>query len=74
MRVSIAALAVAIVLSAFALAVVLNLLTEAAHAATCFSSGEVENGLNKICFYSCPSGTAAITVPVYSLCPLTING
>lgn len=40
---------------------------------TCFSKGEKADGLNRICFYSCPSGDAAITVKVSQLCPLTIK-
>jgi hypothetical protein len=39
----------------------------------CFSKGEKVDGLNKICFYSCPSGEAAITVKNYQLCPLQIK-
>ena len=39
----------------------------------CFSKGEKADGLNKICFYSCPSGEAAITVKSYQLCPLNIK-
>ena len=40
---------------------------------TCFSKGEKTDGMNKICFYSCPSGEAAITVSAVSLCPVSIN-
>lgn len=40
---------------------------------TCFSKGEKTDGMNKICFYSCPSGEAAITVSAVSLCPLSIQ-
>jgi hypothetical protein len=39
----------------------------------CFSKGEKTDGTNKICFYSCPSGEAAITVKSYQLCPLQIK-
>ena len=37
---------------------------------TCFLKGERTDGMNKICFYDCPSGDAAITVSAVSLCPL----
>jgi hypothetical protein len=40
---------------------------------TCFSSGERTEGMNKICYYKCPSGNAAITVSAVSLCPLSIQ-
>ena len=40
---------------------------------TCLSSGERAEGQNKICYYSCPSGPAAITIRSYQLCPLTIR-
>jgi len=40
---------------------------------TCFSTGEKVDGMNKICFYSCPSGEAAITVSSVTLCPLSIH-
>lgn len=40
---------------------------------TCFKSGEREAGLNKICYYSCPSGDAAITIKSTQLCPLSIH-
>jgi hypothetical protein len=39
----------------------------------CFSKGEKIDGLNKICFYRCPSGDAAITVKSYELCPVNIK-
>ena len=39
----------------------------------CFGNGERTDGLNKICFYKCASGNAAITVRATDLCPLTIN-
>jgi len=39
----------------------------------CFKSGEQVSGMNKICYYRCPTGTAAITVASYELCPLSIN-
>ena len=40
---------------------------------TCFSTSEKVDGLNKICFYSCPSGDAAITIGATALCPLSIK-
>ncbi|MEA0970619.1 hypothetical protein Megvenef_00586 [Candidatus Megaera venefica] len=39
----------------------------------CFLESEESSGLNKICYYNCPSGDAAITVNGYTLCPLSIN-
>jgi hypothetical protein len=42
-------------------------------AETCFSKGEKVDGLNKICYYNCPSGEAAVTVKSYQLCPLFIK-
>lgn len=42
-------------------------------AETCFSSSEKIDGLNKICYYDCPSGKAAITIKSVQLCPLTIK-
>jgi hypothetical protein len=39
----------------------------------CLLESEESSGLNKICYYSCPSGDAAITVNSYNLCPLSIN-
>ena len=39
----------------------------------CFLESENSSGLNKICYYSCPSGGAALTLDVYRLCPLSIN-
>ena len=39
----------------------------------CFSTGERLSGLNKICYYSCCGGDAALTISSTSLCPLTIN-
>ena len=40
---------------------------------TCFSKGEKTDGMNKICFYSCVSGEAAITIDAIKLCPLSIT-
>ena len=41
---------------------------------TCLSLGDGRiNGVNRICYYSCPSGQAAITIRSYQLCPLTIR-
>lgn len=41
--------------------------------ATCFLTGEKVDGGNKICYYDCPSGGAAITVQSHRLCPLRIE-
>ena len=40
---------------------------------TCFFEREAEAGLNKICYYSCPSGEAAITLRSTALCPLSLH-
>lgn len=42
-------------------------------ALTCFKSGEQISGINKICYYNCAGSSAAITVSIASLCPLTID-
>ncbi len=42
-------------------------------ASICFQSGEQESGMNKICYYDCISGTVAITIGAFELCPLTID-
>lgn len=42
-------------------------------AVTCFSAGEQEAGMNKICYYDCLGSTVAITISAIGLCPLTIN-
>jgi hypothetical protein len=57
------------------LAFVLGLTTLllAGGAGTCFYKSEKDSGTNKICFYSCAGGDAAITVKGYQLCPLTIK-
>ena len=43
-------------------------------AAMCTSAGEQLNGENKTCFYSCATGTNAVTVSAGSLCTLSIDG
>jgi hypothetical protein len=40
---------------------------------TCFLESEQDAGMNKICFYSCVSGDAAITIKAVQLCPLSIK-
>jgi hypothetical protein len=42
-------------------------------AETCFYQHDKTDGQNKICYYSCPSGDAAITVKSYQLCPISIK-
>ena len=42
-------------------------------AGTCFKKGESTSGMNKICYYRCISGDAAITIKSYKLCPLSIS-
>lgn len=39
----------------------------------CLLDHESVDGLNKICFYSCVSGDAAITIKSTQLCPLSIK-
>lgn len=39
----------------------------------CTSNGERVDGLNKICFYKCPSGDAAITIKSYQVCPVSLR-
>lgn len=39
----------------------------------CTYKTEVVSGINKICIYKCPTGDAAITISVASLCPISIN-
>jgi hypothetical protein len=39
----------------------------------CFKTGEQVSGLNKICYYSCPAGGAAVTIKSYELCPISIT-
>jgi hypothetical protein len=56
------------------LAAVLTTNTTANTAAeTCFLKGEKESGQNKICYYDCVSGEAAITIKSTRLCPLSIK-
>lgn len=40
---------------------------------SCFAASETEDGVNKICYYDCVSGRAAVTVSVASICPATIQ-
>jgi hypothetical protein len=42
-------------------------------ASVCFGAGEQVSGMNKICYYKCITGTVAITIKSYQLCPLTID-
>ena len=43
------------------------------YCATCFFQYEEPAGMNKICYYSCITGRAAITISSVQLCPLTID-
>ncbi len=52
---------------------VVDLTPNNAYAGICFLSGEQESGMNKICYYDCLSGTVAITIKSYKLCPLSID-
>jgi hypothetical protein len=40
---------------------------------TCFKTGEMISGMNKICYYNCLGSTAAITIGSIDLCPLSIE-
>lgn len=40
---------------------------------TCFSTGNRTDGMNKICYYRCPSGTVAITIQSWQICPVSIR-
>ena len=42
-------------------------------AGICFASGSSVSGMNRICYYNCVGGTAAITIKSFKLCPLTIR-
>jgi hypothetical protein len=58
---------------AAAFAFVLATLAVAGGSGLCFYESEKVSGLNKMCFYSCASGNAAITVKSHQVCPLTIK-
>jgi hypothetical protein len=45
-----------------------------ASAAMCFLENETTSGMNKICYYSCLSGTKTITIAAMQFCPLDIDG
>lgn len=62
-----------VILVAAGVAVVVSVGMLAAGSEMCFGDGERISGNNKICFYNCPSGRAAITVASYALCPLNIT-
>lgn len=42
-------------------------------AETCFYKSDREEGLNRICFYDCVSGTYAMTIKSHQICPVTIK-
>jgi hypothetical protein len=52
-------------------AITATLLASGANA--CMLKGEQTSGMNKICYYSCVSGTRAITISAVALCPLTLS-
>ncbi|MDG2060848.1 MAG: hypothetical protein P8J93_03395 [SAR86 cluster bacterium] len=56
------------------MSVIALLYSMTASAAVCFLENETTSGMNKICYYSCVSGTKAITIGAVQLCPLTIDG
>lgn len=39
----------------------------------CNHTGDKRDGLNKICFYKCPSGEVAITIKSTDLCPISLK-
>ena len=39
----------------------------------CFLSGDRVDGLSKICFYKCATGTVATTIKSHELCPQTLE-
>ena len=51
----------------------LDLSPRNAYAETCYLAGERVSGMNRICYYECLSGDAAITIDAIGLCPLTIT-
>ena len=57
----------------FLLACAVLLLSSPAWSAFCALTGESVSGLNKICYYSCPSGTVAITISNVGICPVSID-
>jgi len=61
------------ILFALLIAGVLGSAMLAASSARCFLNGERTSGMNKICFYDCISGKAAITIKSTQLCPLSIE-
>lgn len=40
---------------------------------TCFLDREEVHGSNRICYYDCLSGEAAVTVRLWEMCPLTVR-
>ena len=58
----------------FVVALVLVGTASAFAAVTCFFNYELaSSGLTKVCLYDCLGSPAAITVPAYALCPLSIH-
>jgi hypothetical protein len=43
------------------------------YAVICFKSGKQVSGMNKICYYNCLGSTAAITISITTICPLSIQ-
>ena len=39
----------------------------------CNKTGETTNGVNRICYYNCAGSTAAYTVNIGQMCPMTIK-
>ena len=56
------------------IALVYSMTASAASAERCFFKYETNSGMNKICYYSCVSGTKTITIAAMQFCPLDIDG
>ena len=53
--------------------IVLVSFTASVQATTALYSHSEVSGLNRICYYTSPAGTHAITVQAYQLCPMSIE-
>ena len=54
-----------------AVVLVLAAVPRATTTETCFYRSERISGLNKLCYYDCPSGAATFTIKSTRLCPIT---
>ncbi len=55
------------------LAIALLLAAQSATAGTAFLKSQYVSGMSRICLYDHLGSTVAITIPSYSVCPLTIQ-